>query len=114
MRRFGWVYLLLGIPAVYGIILVLQEEESIRYSIFLGIFIGFLFIEWLSDYVLKSDFRENMKKHWKLVVPYLALYYAMNYGFVVMPWKASLTWGLVMLCLFVVQLVTNLVSHSQK
>ena len=32
----------------------------------------------------------------------------MNYGFIVMPWKASLPWGAVMLGLFVIQIAANL------
>jgi len=113
LERIGWVYLLLAIPAVYGIVLVFQEQKAVQYSIFLGIFLAFLALEWLFDYVLKVNFRENWKKNWKYVIPYLVLYYAMNYGFVVMPWKTSLTWGLVMLCLFIIQIIMNLRSHPK-
>jgi hypothetical protein len=113
LQRIGWAYLLLAIPAAYGIILVAQEQKTVRYSIFLGIFLAFLLLEWLYDYVLKINFRENWRKNWKWVVPYLILYYAMNYGFVVMPWKTSLVWGLIMLGLFIVQIITNLRSHHK-
>jgi hypothetical protein len=113
LQRIGWMYLLLAIPAVYGIFLVLQEQKTMRYSIFLIIFLAFLAIEWLFDHVLKINFRENWKKNWRWLVPYLALYYAMNYGFVVMPWKTSLIWGLVMLGLFIIQIITNLRSHPK-
>jgi hypothetical protein len=113
LERTGWLYFLLGIPAAYGIILVVQEQKTVRYSIFLGIFLAFLFVEWLFDYVLKINFRENWKKNWKWLVPYLSLYYAMNYGFVVMPWKTSLVWGIIMLGLFIVQIITNLRSHPK-
>jgi hypothetical protein len=113
LQRIGWVYLLLAIPAAYGIILVAQEQKTVRYSIFLGIFLAFLLLEWLYDYVLKINFRENWRKNWKWVVPYLALYYAMNYGFVVMPWKTSLAWGLIMLGLFIIQIIANLRSHPK-
>jgi hypothetical protein len=106
LTRIGWVYMLLAIPAVYGIFLVVQEQKSVRYSISLGIFLVFLAIEWLYDYVLKINFRGNWKQNWKWLLPYLALYYAMNYGFVVMPWKTSLPWGLVMLGLFIIQIIT--------
>ena len=111
LQRIGWVYMLLAIPAVYGIILVVQEQQTVRYTIFLGIFLTFLLIEWLYDYVLKINFRENWKKNWKWLVPYLGLYYAMNYGFVVMPWKTSLEWGLIMLGLFIIQIIANLRTH---
>jgi len=113
LQRIGWVYLLLAIPAVYGIILVAQEQKTVRYSIFLGIFLAFLLLEWLYDYVLKINFRENWRKNWKWMVPYLSLYYAMNYGFVVMPWKISLVWGLIMLGLFIIQITANLKSHPK-
>ena len=113
LQRIGWVYLLLAIPAVYGIFLVFKEQKAVQYSIFLGIFLAFLALEWLFDYVFKINFRENWKQNWKYVIPYLALYYAMNYGFVVMPWKTHLPWGLVMLCLFIIQIITNLRSHPK-
>ncbi len=113
VKRIGWVYLLLAIPAAYGIFLVAQEQKTARYSIFLWIFIAFLLLEWLYDYILKTDFRENLGKHWKSALPYLGLFYAMNYGFVVMPWKTSLAWGIIMLGLFVVQMITNLRSHPR-
>ena len=113
LRRIGWVYLLLAIPAAYGIFLVVQEQKTVRYSIFLGIFLVFILLEWLYDYILKINFRENWKKNWKWLVPYLGLYYAMNYGFVVMPWKTHLPWGLVMLGLFIIQIIANLKSHPK-
>ena len=113
LQRIGWVYLLLAIPAAYGIILVAQEQKTVRYSIFLGIFLAFILLEWLLDHVFKINFRENWKRNWKWLVPYLGLYYAMNYGFVVMPWKTSLVWGLVMLCLFIIQISANLRSHPK-
>jgi len=112
LRRIGWFYLLLAIPAVYGIFLVVQEQKTVRYSIFLGIFLAYLALEWLYDYVLKVPFRE--KRNWKLLVPYLGLYYAMNYGFVVMPWKTSIMWGIIMLCLFIIQIIANLRTHPPK
>ncbi len=113
LQRIGWLYLLLAIPATYGIYLVSQEQKPVQYIIFLGIFLAFLFIEWLFDYILKINFRENWRRNWKWIVPYLALYYAMNYGFVVMPWRTSIKWGLTMLALFIIQIVTNLRSHPK-
>jgi hypothetical protein len=113
LQRIGWVYLLLAIPAVYGIILVVQEQKTVRYSIFLGIFLVFLLLEWLYDYVFKINFRENWKKNWKWTVPYLVLYYAMNYGFVVMPWKTNITWGFITLGLFIIQIIANLRGHPK-
>jgi hypothetical protein len=110
LKRIGWVYLLLAIPAVYGIFLVSQEQKAVQYSIFLGIFLAFLILEGLYDHILKISFRKN----WKLLTPYLILYYAMNYGFVVMVWKTSLLRGFIMLSLFIIQIIVNICTHPRK
>ena len=115
LQRVGRFYFLLGIPAVYGIFLVQQEHKAAQYSIFLWIFLAFLALEVLYDYILKIPFRENLKKYWKPVIPYLVLYYAMNYGFVVMVWKNySQIGGVIMLGLFIVQIIVNISTHRLK
>jgi hypothetical protein len=113
LQRFGWLYLLLAIPAAAAIFLAIYEKKALAYPVFLVIFLAFLAMEWVCDFVLKLDFRRGWKRNWKILVPYLAFYYAMNYGFVVMPWKESFVWGIVMLGLFVIQIVLNLRSHSE-
>jgi hypothetical protein len=110
LKRIGWGYFLLAIPAIYAIFLVQHEQNSQRYTIFLGIFLAFLAIELLYDWILKIPFRETMD--WRLLVPYVALYISMNYGFVVMTWKYySLTGGIILLGLFVVQILVNMLTH---
>src|SRR5574338_481886 len=87
-----------------AIFLVQQEQKTWRYTVFLGIFLAFLAIEALYDWILQISFRETM--NWKQLTPYIALYFAMNYGFVVMVWKYySVVGGIVMLTLFVIQIV---------
>jgi len=67
----------------------------------------YLALEWVYDYILKIPFRQN----WKLLTPYLLLYYAMNYGFIVMVWKTSLTGGIIMLSLSIIQIIANIITH---
>jgi hypothetical protein len=112
LRRIGWVYFVLAIPALYGIVLVQQEQKTAQYAIFLGIFLAFLAIEALYDWILKIPFRETMD--WRYLGPYVALYMAMNYGFVVMVWKNDLMEGMLLLGLLVVQIVANIATHSPK
>ena len=112
LQKIGRVYFFLAIPAIYAIYLVQQEQKTQRYTIFLGIFLAFLAIEALYDWILKIPFREKMD--WKLVAPYVALYISMNYGFVVMVWKYySVVGGIIVLGLFVIQIITNIVSHPR-
>ena len=112
LKRIGWVYFLLAIPAVYAIYLVQQEQKTPRYTIFLIIFLAFLAIEALYDWILKIPFREKMD--WKQLVPYVALYISMNYGFVVMVWRYySLIGGIILLGLFIIQIIANMVTHPK-
>jgi len=112
VQKVGWAYLLLAIPAIYAMFLVQQEQKSLRYTVFLGIFLAFLAIEALYDWILKLPFRETM--NWKLLVPYVALYISMNYGFVVMVWKYdSAIGGMITLVLFIIQLTANFLTHPR-
>jgi hypothetical protein len=110
VRRFGWIYLLLILPAVFGVGLA-SCLQAPRYAVFLGIFLAFLLLEWLFDHILSPVFQESWRQDWRWLTPYLILYYAMNYGFVVMPWKHKLIWGLIMFSLAVIQISANLWSH---
>jgi hypothetical protein len=113
LEKIGWLYLLLAIPAIYAINLVQQEQKTARYTVFLVIFLAFLLVEALYDYILKIPFRETM--NWKQLTPYVALYISMNYGFVVMVWKYdSLLRGVILLGLFVVQILANLGTHPRS
>ena len=109
LQRIGWGYLLLAIPAAYGIFLVIQEQKAVQYIVFLGIFLAFLALEGVYDFVLRIPFRQN----WKLLTPYLCLYYATCYGFVTMVWKSSLIGGVVMLALTIAQIVVNISTHRR-
>jgi hypothetical protein len=112
VRRIGWLYFLLAIPALYAICVGQQEQTDPRYIVFLGIFLAFLAIEALYDWILKIPFREEMD--WRVFTPYVALYISANYGFVVMVWKYySLMGGIVMLGLFIVQIIANIASHPR-
>jgi len=110
VRRVGIAYLLLALPAAYGVYLAARDRNAVRLLIFLIIFLAFLALEGVYDFWLKVPFRQN----WKLLTPYLALYYGMNYGFVVMPWQRSQAKGIPMPGLFVLQILANALSHPRK
>jgi len=113
VRRIGWLYFLLAVPAIWALVVAQREAAPGQYTVFLAIFLGFLAIEALYDWVLKVPFRESMD--WRLLVPYVALYVASNYGFIVMAWKFdSAARGVLMLALFVLQLVANLATHPPR
>ena len=61
-----------------------------------------------------KDFRENMKDNLLWVIPYLMLYYSMNYGFIIIPWKSNISWGIIITFLFLVQFTLNIISHPKS
>lgn len=110
VKRLGMGYILLILPAICLIIIGIQKGKEAQYTIFLSIFIMYLILETIYDYILKISFRNN----WRLLIPYLSLYYSMNYGFMAMTLKNNKYAGIVMVMLFVVQIVTNIISHPMK
>ena len=110
VRRIGKYYFLLAVPAIALLVLAIVQGRQIEYVIFLSIFLFYLLLEYLFDFVLKTDFRRD----WKMLVPYLVFYYAMNYGFFAMCWKYSVVFGAVMLGLAVVQIAVNIWSHGRR
>ncbi|MEL7658996.1 MAG: hypothetical protein AAGU75_24150, partial [Bacillota bacterium] len=110
LKMFARAYLMLSLPTLYLIYAALTQGMSSNYVIFLMIFIAFLSIDFLYDFVLKVSFR----KSWKLLVPYLMLYWSMNYGFFVMAWKYNKVQGSIIIGLFFLQLTSNILSHSKK
>lgn len=108
LKVIGIAYLLLSAPAIFGIILAFQLGKPVQYVIFLFIFIAFLILDGIFDFILKINFRQDRK----LLTPYLMLYWSMNYGFIVMAWKYSKAQGGIVLALFVIQFAVNMISHT--
>ena len=107
IESYGWIYLLLAIPAIYVFHRVRLDQKASQYRICLGIFLFYLLVEGLLDFVFKTDFRAN----WSVLGPYIALYNAVNLGFIIMSWKDSRKQGILMLALFVLQLLANYSTH---
>lgn len=110
IQRFGWLYLALAAPTMFLLVLARQESGPVEYTIFLAIFLAFLAVEGLYDWVLQFPFRESMD--WRLLAPYVALYVSSSYGFVVMVWKFySVPAGIAMLVLTIAQVLANVLTH---
>ena len=103
----GLVLLSLAIPILITLILVIVEKKGIRISIFLGIFLLYLLLEGIYDFILKIPFRRN----WKLLTPYLVLYYMTNYGMIVINWKIATERGILILMLCLLQIGLNIWNH---
>ncbi len=109
IRKIGYIYLGLAPFAIIVWILSVINQRPSSNGIFCAIFLIYLAIEALFDFILKINFRSI----WYLLIPYLILYYIVNYGIVVMTWAESQPWGIVVLILWVIQLIVNTISHRK-
>ena len=67
VERYGWLYLLLAAPTVFGMVIASSEVSPVQHPVFPGFFLGFLALDGLYDSVLRLPFRERMD--WRLLVP---------------------------------------------
>lgn len=111
VRPLGIILFSITLPGVVSLmILMIIEGVRIGFIVFSVFILSFLVIEILYDYVLKLEFRSDKK----LLIPYLILYYAMNYALIAMNWSVNLALGIVVLILFIVQLTFNIAKHIKK
>jgi len=107
--KLGILYDFLSIPSIYLLIIAILEHYPQKDIIFLSIFILFIGFEMLLDHILKIEFRSN----WKILVPYLILYYASNYSIVMLNWNQNLFVGILILVLMVLQIIINIITHPK-
>lgn len=60
MKNTGYVYFFLAIPAILAIIIAAIQGKAANYIIFLVIFLAYLTLEYLFDFLLKIPFRKNL------------------------------------------------------
>ncbi|QEE14808.1 hypothetical protein DSAG12_00625 [Promethearchaeum syntrophicum] len=109
IQKIGYFYLGLTPFAIIVWILSVLNERPSSNGIFCAIFLLYIGLEAIFDFILKIEFRNI----WYLLVPYLILYYAVNYGIVMMIWAESQPWGIVLLVLWIIQLIANTISHRR-
>ena len=69
---FGIISFLSAIPLLYLLITAPQHNRELLYYIQIGMMLLWIIVEIIIDYILKLDFRQDMK--W--VIPYVMLFFA--------------------------------------
>jgi len=109
IKKIGYFYIGLAPFAIIVWVLSVTNQRPSSNVIFCALFLIYLGLEVLLDFILKIDFRTI----WYLLIPYLILYYIINYGITMMVWAEDLTWGIVLLVLWIIQLIINAISHRK-
>ena len=89
VKRFGAVMLSLTLPLaiVYVYYLAVGRERWITIA-FVFIFL-YMFVELLFDFILKIEFRKKPALH----VPYIILFYVVEFVFIAVAFSIDATWG---------------------
>ncbi|MCR4440424.1 MAG: hypothetical protein QHJ34_14905 [bacterium] len=82
LEHLGWTHLLLAMPAACALLLARGQPLGVQYTVFLSMLLAFGFrgSVWLVP-------RLPFGQEWSLLAPYLMVYFAMSFGFVVMSWE---------------------------
>jgi len=103
----GILVILCAFPLLYLLYSAYQLNRSILYHIQIGIMIGFIFIEWFLDYVIKSDFR---KVKW-MAIAYVMFFFAGTGGMIGIASYAGKIWTISAIILFFIMTTLAFVQH---
>jgi hypothetical protein len=92
----GYLELLMGIPLIYLLFQAGRMPRPALYAIQVGAMLAFLVVMLLLDYLLKIDFRHNLRA----VIAYVVLFFAGTGGLLGLAINAGRPWSLVAIALF--------------
>ncbi|MCF8261875.1 MAG: hypothetical protein K9J12_13935 [Melioribacteraceae bacterium] len=103
----GLIFILTIIPLLIMFINALAANRPFLYFLQLGLIIVFVILELLLDYILKIDFRHDFK----IVIPYLILFYASFGGMIGIATYAGKLWSVLAIIGFLVMTAISLLMH---
>jgi len=108
-RFFGYIVIFCIVPLSIVLINYILIGTDLWIIIYIIIIISFLIIEMLLDYLLKLDFRTNLK----IVVPYIIFYYIAFWGLLAISFVIDLAIGFIVFAVFTVSLVVTIYTHKK-
>ena len=98
---FGIISFISAIPLIYLLITAPQHNREVLYYIQVGLMLLWILVEIIIDYILKLDFRQNIK--W--VIPYVMLFFAGAGGMLGVAALAGSGWMIAAVVLFLLMAV---------
>ena len=95
------------VPIVIMFINAFESKQEWLYFVQLLLMISFIVVEFLFDYFLKIEFRNNQN----IIIPYLVLFYASLGGMIGIASQAGKTWAVITIVSFLVVLALSLFMH---
>jgi hypothetical protein len=107
-HRIGYIVISCAIPLSIIMLNYLLTGKELWIIIYIIIIISFLMIEMILDYILKIDFRTNLK----IVIPYVILYYIAIWGLLAISFVINLIAGFVVFGVFILNLISTIYAHK--
>lgn len=106
----GIFFQLLVVPMAFILYELIIKEYPLWMIIYSIIFLFFLMIELLLDYILHIEFRSNKK----IVIPYIILYILSFWGLLGMVFAQDLVFGLIVFVLYAIHTGFMIQAHKKN
>ena len=103
----GIIFMLSIIPLILMLIKAFETNRDILYFIQLFLMISFIVVEFLLDYLLKIDFRQNRN----IVIPYVTIFYASFGGMIGIASHCGKQWTVITVITFLLMTTASLIMH---
>jgi len=107
-HKIGYIVISCAIPLFIIILNYILIGKELWIIIYIIIMISFLMIEMVLDYILKIDFRTNLK----IVVPYVIIYYIAFWGLLAISFVINLIAGFIVFGVFILNLISTIYAHK--
>jgi len=107
-HNIGYIVISCAIPLFIIMLNYILIGKELWIIIYIIIIISFLMIEMILDYILKIDFRTNLK----IVVPYVIIYYVAFWGLLAISFVINLIAGFIVFGVFILNLISTIYAHK--
>ena len=104
---FGIILILSIVPLSYLFITAIGFKRPLLYFIQIGLMITYLVIEFILDYTLKVDFRQNQR----IVIPYVMLFFAGTGGMIGVASHAGKIWIIATVISFLIMTILSFIQR---
>jgi hypothetical protein len=104
----GIVIILNAVPLLYLFVKAFSFKRPVLYFIQIGLMIAYLIVELILDYILKVDFRQNLR----IVIPYIMLFFSGTGGMIGVASHAGKGWLLASIISFLVMMALSFIQRA--
>lgn len=104
----GIIIILNTVPLLYLFIKAFSFQRPVLYFIQIGLMIAYLMAELILDYVLKLDFRKNLR----IVIPYIILFFSGTGGMIGVASHAGRGWFFAAVISFLIMMALSFIQRA--